>query len=279
MKEFFERKRDDSLYQYFVSFINLAGLMCLARNNTGIKEVTKLYDINFSVDCFQNKNIPYLLRANFAKLIISVHIDINPFEQITLPNLTRVWDDIGSGESKMPQTKTAIPPILLGLKIFIRDFFIELKGVQRQYENELNQLVYEVLEIFMKMITLGFYESEAEIIEIIMPAIALLDGSKDFTSKEEEDLINEFEEQVRKAKESPNGKMPEPPKRDKERRYDNATDNQYIFKIKKKIITVLTKVQSFQDDIRLTLFLKAFYKEENEMMMSPSLAEPELHYL
>ena len=31
--------------------------------------------------------------------------------------------------------------------------------------------------------------------------------------------------------------------------------------------------------IRLTLFLKAFYKEENEMMMSPGVAEPELHYL
>ena len=128
MQEFFKRKRDDRLYSYFVSFINLAGLMCLARNNTGIKEITKLYDINFSVDCFKNKNIPYLLRANFAKLIISVHIDINPFEQITLPNLTRVWDDIGSGESKAIFFQYSLCPVQGDAA------FLVVKGLQEPIE-------------------------------------------------------------------------------------------------------------------------------------------------
>ena len=40
------------------------------------------------------------------------------------------------------------------------------------------------------MIQLGFYTSEAEMIKVINPVINLLDGSCDFTSKDEEEAYN-----------------------------------------------------------------------------------------
>lgn len=40
------------------------------------------------------------------------------------------------------------------------------------------------------MIMLGFYKNEAEILSIIEPIIALLDGSCDFNSKQEEEAYN-----------------------------------------------------------------------------------------
>jgi len=43
-----------------------------------------------------------------------------------------------------------------------------------------------------KMIKLGFYSNETELIRIINPIVELLDGSNDFTSKEEEDGYNAF---------------------------------------------------------------------------------------
>jgi hypothetical protein len=44
----------------------------------------------------------------------------------------------------------------------------------------------EVLEILEKMISLGFYSTEEELIAVLFPLISLLDGSCDFTSPDEE---------------------------------------------------------------------------------------------
>jgi hypothetical protein len=52
--------------------------------------------VDFAIECFMNEKINWDLRANLAKLIITVHIDINPLEELNLPNLTRVWDDIAN---------------------------------------------------------------------------------------------------------------------------------------------------------------------------------------
>lgn len=48
----------------------------------------------------------------------------------------------------------------------------------------------EVLNIVEKMIILGFYNNETELLLVIEPIISLLDGSNDFTSPEEEKLFN-----------------------------------------------------------------------------------------
>jgi len=44
-----------------------------------------------------------------------------------------------------------------------------------------------------KMIKLGFYTNETEMISIINPVINLLDGSNDFTSRDEEDAYNAYQ--------------------------------------------------------------------------------------
>ena len=51
-------------------------------------------------------------------------------------------------------------------------------------------LTMEVLNIVEKMIHLGFYQNEKEILRVIDPIISLLDGSNDFTSKEEEEAFH-----------------------------------------------------------------------------------------
>jgi len=45
------------------------------------------------------------------------------------------------------------------------------------------------------MINLGFYSNEAELIEIINPIISLLDGSNYFSTKEEEQGFEVYQEQ------------------------------------------------------------------------------------
>mmetsp|Transcript_11845 Transcript_11845/g.18243 ORF Transcript_11845/g.18243 Transcript_11845/m.18243 type:complete len:117 (-) Transcript_11845:5248-5598(-) len=116
-----------------------------------------------------------------------------------------------------------------------------MAGIQRAYETDLNLLILQILNILEKMISLGFYTAESELILIINPIISLLDGSNDFTSREEEEAFNKFEE--KKREDEINGKRPQGVvfgndkfKRDKSLRYKNNEYNAIIFQIKKKII-------------------------------------------
>jgi hypothetical protein len=90
----------------------------------------------------------------------------------------------------------------------------------------------------------------------------------------------EYEKAVNEAKANPLiNKTPEPIQRDAGPRYSIRAENNIIFAIKRKIIQILMRIQKFQNDLRLSAFLKEFYKDENQLMCSPSTAQSELLFL
>lgn len=91
INNFFKEKNDIRLYNYFESMTYLISLMCLNRNYAGINPLEVIYPIDFCIDSFLNEKCPNTLRANMAKICISLHIDKDPLEEINLPILTRVW--------------------------------------------------------------------------------------------------------------------------------------------------------------------------------------------
>jgi hypothetical protein len=105
MKSFFQERGDLTLYSYFEAFINILSQMCIDRNNKGILLLENQYNIDFTLDCFFNQNIPYILRSNFARLLIALHLDKEPMEQLVLPNLTRVWHEISTAKTSLSQSK------------------------------------------------------------------------------------------------------------------------------------------------------------------------------
>lgn len=68
------------LYTYFESMINLISVMCLQRNYAGINDLEGQYSLDFTIDCFMNPKISYTMRANFAKMLLSLHLDKDPLE-------------------------------------------------------------------------------------------------------------------------------------------------------------------------------------------------------
>ena len=44
------------------------------------------------------------MRANFAKLLIHLHLDKDPLEKLVVPVMTRVWDHIEDGLTEIPQS-------------------------------------------------------------------------------------------------------------------------------------------------------------------------------
>jgi len=142
-------------------------------------------------------------------------------------------------------------------------------------------LTLQVLIIVEKMVMLGFYQNEKEILLIMEPIIALLDGSNDFISEEEERAFNVAQKQAQEAQSGPTKKKQAPIMitRDKQARYKNSETNKAIIEIKQKIIDILHKIMDMQNDIRLTKFLQEFNKSEQDMRTDPARSTAELKYL
>jgi len=115
------------------------------------------------IDCTLNDNIPYAMRARFARLLITLHMDKDPLEKLNIPIMTRVWDEIESEKIDLPQSYN-IPKQLLELKPAFEKFIRETKGMLRLYEPDFNLFLLEALKIIETMIGLGFYTTEEEIV-------------------------------------------------------------------------------------------------------------------
>lgn len=147
-----------------------------------------------------------------------------------------------------------------------------MKGVQRSWLHEQNGLTNQVLVITEKLVNLGFYTNENELLDVLLPIIDLLDGSNDFNSKEEEESF------IKTNELAATGAVTEKFKSSKAR-YKSTEENQMIIIIKQKIIDILHKVMDIQNDVRLTKFLIEFNKSDSELVKDPVLSGPELNYL
>lgn len=268
-----------TLYSYFESMCKLVSLMCLSRNYHGINILDKRYTIDFTLDCFLNGNVPLLLRANLAKVLVTLHIDKEPLEILDVPIYARVWQEIPLSRLSVPQSVVPLPSKLLKLKEFFITFFGDINGIQRATAPEYNTLTLQVLNMLEKMIKLGFYSNEQELIQICNPVISLLDGSSDFSSKDEEDAFNAFQENLKQNTTKQKRLVEDTFKRDKKLRYRNDENNATIFSIKKKIIDILYYIVDIQNDIRLSKFLLEFYNADSSLMMNPTNSAKEMIFL
>lgn len=51
-------------------------------------------------ECVLNKDLNDALRSNFAKLLISLHMDCDPLDKMNLPDKTRVYADYKPQDAK-----------------------------------------------------------------------------------------------------------------------------------------------------------------------------------
>jgi len=267
-------KRDDlRIFYYFKALINLNAEMCLQRNYRGINPLEQLYPVDQVFGCAVNENIHLLLRASFTKLLLHLHIDKDPLENITVPNLARVWPDIVNGQTTLPRSKVPVPVRLMQLKPFVAKFFSKLGGIQKAFENDLNAYIVQLLGIVEAMVRLGFYLDEDDLITVIDPLISLLDGSLDILDIDQLNRDNSASKLGAAEDQSPsanNSLSMVANKKDAEeqilraKRYKINESNLLLTDTKNEIFHILQLVLNIQNDVRLTEFLTAF-NQEGEM--------------
>ena len=260
--------RDDlRIFNYFKSLINLNAEICLQRNYKGILLLEKLYSLDQVYHCAISSTVPLKLRSKFAKLLLHLHIDKDPLEEITVPVLTRVWDEVAQSSTTLPKSKVPIPQQLLQLKPFISNFLADLNGIQKAYEVDHNAYVLEILGLTQAMLNLGFYQDEEELITMIDPLITLLDGSLDIVSLEQEQLLqrkrtNQLESHTSGLMHSASGSIQAKNDMERLKRYKTNESNLLLMMTKNKIISILHKILDLQNDIRLTQFLSEYHRED-----------------
>ena len=225
--------------------------MCLQRNYKCIKELEKCYSIDQVIDCVLNPKIPEAMRANFAKLLIHLHLDKDPLEKLVVPIMTRKWNDIEEEKKEVPVSGAKIQPKLMELKKDLHTFIQSTGGVLKAYQTDFNLLMLEALLVLETMIGLGFFTTEGELIEVTSPLVLLLNGCTDYYSEAEEQAHAEQIEELGDAS-IPLRKTPE----EHRTRYKCDTEeNATIVKIKCKIVDICSRLLDFQNNARLTSFL------------------------
>ena len=93
-----EEKDNGETYNYFISMIYLLSDLCLDRNYRAIEVLKWIYPYK---ECFKiiSDNTSKLkdqweLRTAFTRLTHTLHIDKEPYQEITLPRYMIFWDEL-----------------------------------------------------------------------------------------------------------------------------------------------------------------------------------------
>ncbi len=235
----------ERIYNYFLALLELVASLCYQRNYFSIIAFEPHFPAAMCFNCAQDPNLPFEMRAKFTKLILYLHLDKNDtLEFMSIPVLSRPWNSIQSGNSVFPRAFDIPIDMDKRLKPFVEGYIRDCNGIMRSFEKDKNELTYAVLMLSESMIKYGFYQTQEELIDLVDPMITLLDGSKDLTSKQEE-------EQKSAMSHSHHRNMD---------RYEKNEQNMSVMKCKTKMCSIMFLVMDIQNDIRISRILVS-YKE------------------